>query len=531
MSELIRSHRQEISDSEAVEKLSGDLVEAYETLTLMYRTVSNLGGLFRLEDITAYLLNRGLEAVDATEGVLYIQSGGGLEPVAVRDDAVGRIVTDAPLRLARLGKPLFFHGTMAAEFSKTGVRPIENLLSAPLETGGRTVGVLVLLRDGDQQFTTGEAKLVGALCGLTAVAIANFQHYRAISYEREMLEGVIREIGDGIVVMNTDWRTRLTNGTARRFLQVTDSEPEGFDALSRLILFDLSVEAEVLRAGAELDGPFLAESRDPRRPLVLEVKVLSARFGADGEPIRLLCLRDVTREHREAEAQRDFLSLASHKLRTPLTKVLGMIPIARDDEAGKELKAEAFDGIEHGADELRDLVDGILQFVEFRQGDAVVGEADLHALIVEARDAVSTRRADRVIDAVISVTASTTHVRGARNMLLTMLGHLIDNAVKYSRKNPAWVRVSLGDAPAGGVQIVVEDRGDGIAPELLSKLFTPFSQRDEDFTGQADGAGLGLMLVSQAVVRHGGTIHAESSLGAGSKFTVMLPRDGVKVST
>jgi len=157
MSDLLHTAKRETSDSEAVEKLSGDLVEAYETLTLMYRTVSNLGGLFRLEDITAYLLNRGLEAVDACEGVLYIQSGGELEPVAVRDDAVARITPDAPGRLARLGKPLFFHGTLAADFSNPGARPVENLLSAPLETGGRTLGVLVLIRDGDEQFTTGEA--------------------------------------------------------------------------------------------------------------------------------------------------------------------------------------------------------------------------------------------------------------------------------------------------------------------------------------------------------------------------------------
>lgn len=519
------------ADEEAVEKLSADLVEAYETLTLMYRTVSNLGGLFRLEDINAYLLNRGLEAVDGSEGALFLQTGRGLEAVASRGDAAERLLEDAPGRLLRLGKPLFFHGTMAADYTRPGAAPIEHLLSAPLETGGRTLGMLVLLREGPDQFTTGEAKLVGALCGLTAVAIANFQHYRAISYEREMLEGVIREIGDGIVVMDRSWRTRMTNATARRFLQVGEAEPEGFDVLSRLAVFDLSVEASALRADPPPAGAFHAESRDPRRPLVLEAKVLSARLGADAEPIRLLCLRDVTREHREAEAQRDFLSLASHKLRTPLTKVLGMIPIARDDEAGAELKAEAFDGIERGAEELRGLVDGILQFVEFRQGRAVVGDVDLAEVVRAAVARVEARRPEREIDAAVAVRCADPRIRGARNMVETMVEQLVDNAVKFTPRRRCWVGVTIEDADEGALRVVVSDRGEGIAPELLAKLFTPFSQRDEDFTGQAEGAGLGLMLVRQAVDRHGGRLRAESTLGAGSRFTVELPRVSVEDAT
>ena len=506
-----------------IEKLSADLVEAYETLTLMYRTVSNLGGLFRLEDITAYLLNRSLEASASSSGVLYLHDlDGGYTVAAESGDLVARLVSDAAERCVQFGRPLFLHGPIAGDFARPGERAIFNLLCAPLETGGRTLGVLIVERGEGEQYTTSESKLVGALCGLSAVAIANFQHYRAVNYEREMLEGVVREIGDGIVVTDEAWATRMTNQAARGFLAVSETEPEGFDALGRLSAYKLSVSSDMLRTGGDAVSEFVATSRDPRRPLVLACKVLSARLGTASIRIRILCIRDVTREHMEAVAQRDFLSVASHKLRTPLTKVLGLLPIARDDEAGEELKEAAFEGIESGANDLRQLVDGVLQFVEFRQGQRVVRRVELPDVLSEAVEAVRETRRDRHIDLHAEITGEP-FVHGSWQMMRTMLEHLIDNAVKFTPSQTAYVGVTLAAVGEELVRITVADHGDGIAPELLAQLFQPFSQRDEEFTGQSDGAGLGLMLVRQAVEKHGGRLSARSTLGAGSTFTVELP--------
>jgi len=512
-----------------IEKLSSDLVDAYEALTLVYRTVSNLGGLFRLEDIAAYLVNRSVEALSACAASLYLGAGADLILASEAGVMGDRLAEDACRRLLELRRPVFFHGALAADYTRPGADPIRNLLAAPLETGGRVLGILVATRDEDQQFTTGDLKLVSALCGLTAVAVANFQHYRAVNFEREMLEGVVREIGDGIVVADGDWRSSLTNGAARTLLGVDDTEPEGYDVLKQLSAFDLSTSTEDLRL-READGvEFLAESLDRRRPLVLGCKSFSARLGADGRPIRVLCLRDVTREHREAAAQRDFLSLASHKLRTPLSKIMGMLPIAKDGDADAAIKGEAFQGIEEGTEELRSLMGGVWQFVEFRQGTRVIRSIDLGELVRETVESVQTRRPGRTVEFDVQVDPKTSKVQGSRLMMETMLHHLVDNAVKFTVGDKAWVGVDIGPDVREGlecVKVVVRDKGEGIAPEQLKHLFEPFAQRDEDFTGQADGAGLGLMLVREAVIRHGGTIVAESKLGLGSTFALSIPVDG-----
>ena len=506
-----------------IAKLSADLVEAYEALTLVYRTVSNLGGLFRVEDITAYLVNRALEAAEADSAVLYLAHGDGAFQIsAARGGLDELVVDDVATRLLQLGRPLFFQGELAGQYLRPGPHSVHQILSSPLETGGRTLGVIVLAREVQRCFTTSDVKLVHALCGLTAVAVANFQHYRAVNYEREMLESVIREIGDGIVVADEHWRSRLTNQAARHFLGVADVEPEGYDVLMRLGSFRLSLPTEQLQTQQGATEEFTAESFDQRNPIVLGGKAFCARLGADAEQIRVLCLRDVTIERRAAQAQNEFMSLAAHKLRTPLTKIMGLMPLAQDLDADLQIRKEAFEGIDGGAEELKSLVDGVLKFVEFRQGGCVVQSIELEPLLGEVIQAVRERRPERDVQIRADVDLATPSVTGSRQMLFTMLEQLIDNGVKFTPGHKAVVQVRIEPIGTRRIRIVVRDRGEGIPPHVLRGLFRPFSQRDEDFTGQAEGSGLGLMLVSQVVGLHGGHLHAESRPGDGSTFVAEI---------
>lgn len=507
-----------------MEKLSADLVDAMEALTLVYRTVSALGGLFRLDDIAESLLARALEAVEGDAAVFYLLRGADeFEPVASEGDLAERLASDAPGRLAALGRALFLHGTLAAEYARPGEEAPLHLLSVPLETAGRRLGLLVVERREDRRFTTGDLKLVAALAGVAAVSLANFLHYRAVSFERRMLEGVIRSIDEGIAVCDDGWRSRLTNEAGRTLLGVEETEPEGFDVLGRLRAFELSVDPAVLRGPLDEAVSFSATSPDGVEPLVLRGSAFRARLGADGEPSRVLVLRDVTREASEEWAQRDFLSLASHKLRTPLTKVLGLLPILKEREVCDSLREEALRGVEGGARELDELIDGILRFVEFKHGQRVWQPIDVRAVIEGVVGAVRERRPDRQVEVEWRDEAPHCVVIGSKRMLETLFFHLVDNAVKFSPHRSAWVGVRLAIPVEGRLRVEVRDRGEGMPRDVLRRLFRPFAQADADFTGQAEGAGLGLMLARQAVEAHGGAIRARSKPGRGTVFVVDLP--------
>jgi signal transduction histidine kinase len=115
-------------------------------------------------------------------------------------------------------------------------------------------------------------------------------------------------------------------------------------------------------------------------------------------------------------------------------------------------------------------------------------------------------------------------VRMDREKIGTAVVNLIENAIKFNPGRPTVeIRGRSGDRYIG---IEVADNGPGIPPEEREKIFRKFYQIEESFTGQVEGAGLGLALVKRVAEAHGGFAGVESELGRGSRFILMLPGEG-----
>lgn len=102
------------------------------------------------------------------------------------------------------------------------------------------------------------------------------------------------------------------------------------------------------------------------------------------------------------------------------------------------------------------------------------------------------------------------------------LGHLLDNAVKFTEAGGRVTLEVTADPAAGMVRLAVQDTGIGIAAEDLPKLFHPFAQLDAGLERRYGGTGLGLALARRLVELHGGRITVESAVGKGSRFTISL---------
>ena len=225
-------------------------------------------------------------------------------------------------------------------------------------------------------------------------------------------------------------------------------------------------------------------------------------------------------QSRAANRMKDrFLSIASHDLRTPMTGILGWTKMLRI-EADPEIRDEALTWIERSVRSQSQLIDDLLDSTRIREGKLVLNRerVDVGAIVSAAVTTVAQSAAERGVE--LSVAPAEAIVDGDPARLQQVVWNLLANAVKFTPAGRS-IRTTMqvGDATA---TIIVDDEGEGIAPDFLPHIFKPFEQ---DAKGErAGGLGLGLHIVATIVKMHGGTIDAESEgRGKGARFTVRLP--------
>ena len=264
---------------------------------------------------------------------------------------------------------------------------------------------------------------------------------------------------------------------------------------------------------------YLVKPFDPPELLI----VVRSRIG------RAEAIREAAESGFEALKQQ-IITLLSHELRTPLTSVYGYTELALEDAAS--LPTGEFQqylvGIQRGADRLKRLVEDLLMVVRLNTGQL---EREFHLLstvrddwaeIVEHVAKVSELHAlDKGISLELSVASDLPPLRIYENFLSDAIERLIDNAIKFSRKNGKRVDVTVSASDGWG-EIAITDEGVGISEEGLKQLFELFRQINRQKMEQ-QGAGLGLAIAKALVSCMDGEITVESVLGEGSTFTIRLP--------
>lgn len=235
---------------------------------------------------------------------------------------------------------------------------------------------------------------------------------------------------------------------------------------------------------------------------------------------------------RAAEQMRvDFVANASHELRTPLATLIGFIETLEGPAADDEASRTRFLRIMHGeAQRMIRLVDDLMSLsrIEADKHRAPTTSVKLVPLVEEVRLALGPRLAEGGRELIVDTDSETGSVAGDvcvagdRDQLLQLLYNLIGNALKYGRKGtPITVRIRR-DGQAM-IRLVVEDEGEGIAPEHLSRLTERFYRVDASRSRSIGGTGLGLSIVKHIVERHRGQLLIESEIGRGSRITALLP--------
>jgi len=278
--------------------------------------------------------------------------------------------------------------------------------------------------------------------------------------------------------------------------------------MARWVAAPLRRLAHAARRVGEGDFPSPADVGGPK-----EIQGLTAAFA-----------EMIQRVRAGQQSQRDFVANVSHELKTPLTSIEGFAQAIRDGAAGDEAGVRrAGRVIYEESERLRHLVEDLLDLARLDAGqiDLARQPVDVARVVMGVLERLSLPAGERRVTLVPDLPPLPTVV-GDGDRLAQVFTNLVDNAVRHS---PAGEAVHVRGYPQGAwVTIMVEDKGPGIPPQDLSRIFERFYQVDKARPGGAGrGTGLGLAISREIVQAHGGRILAESSPGQGSRFSVQLP--------
>ncbi|MGH9855134.1 MAG: sensor histidine kinase, partial [Blastocatellia bacterium] len=234
------------------------------------------------------------------------------------------------------------------------------------------------------------------------------------------------------------------------------------------------------------------------------------------------------RAQKLATQQMEFVAGVSHELRTPLAVICSAAENLADGVIDNRDQIKRYGGlIRDEGRRLTGMVEQVLEFAGAQSGRKAydLRATELNQMIENAISACHLQLVEGEFEIEKNVAAKLPLVKADATALSRAIQNLLSNAMKYSGAS-RWIGLSVKSVKtANGEEVVIEvsDRGLGIAPSELERIFEPFYRGKDVTSAQIHGNGLGLGLVKQIIEAHGGRVSVESKAGQGSRFTLRLP--------
>lgn len=343
--------------------------------------------------------------------------------------------------------------------------------------------------------------------------------------ERRCLE-ILHALGDGVVVTSTDGRIQFANRAFASLVGAAKLEDlEGADLLQ-------TIGAE---KAANADQVLASLRRSASSAVAMMNKGLRAEDGVwriarntmqDPEkgPCWVWSIRDITQLAIVDEAKNQFVSTATHELRTPLANIKAYAEtLSLDATIDPEKQKEFCNIINQEATRLARFVDEMLSVNQLEVGAMTLDrrEIDLERILQDVIHSVEPQMTAKNITFETKLPPKLPKLKLDRDKFQAALVNLAGNAAKYT---PEGGRVSLQvEWSPSEILFHIEDNGIGIAPDELPRVFEKFFRSQDERVRQISGNGLGLTYTQEIVRLHGGRLNVQSELNKGTRFTLTLP--------
>lgn len=329
------------------------------------------------------------------------------------------------------------------------------------------------------------------------------------------LSAMMQAMVEGVIAVDSDERILFANRVACEMLEIDAS------AIQKRLIFEcLRVRhvQETLQEALLLGEPATVEFRLRRNDA--QVILVASPIPGSGA---VLVLHDVTEVRRLESMRRDFVSSVSHELKTPLTVIQACTETLLDGTIEEPDVARRFLGqIEEQSERLLQLILGMLQLARVESGEHMLSSEPVD--LFEISDCIVSQLMPVADGKQISLTlngVSELFVLGDYQALRTVVGNLVDNALKYTPQGGS-VTVTLHAGDTGN-SLRVSDTGVGISEADQERVFERFYRVERDRNRERGGTGLGLAIVKHLLQAMNAEIHLCSALGKGSTIDVVFP--------
>ncbi|HEV2017820.1 MAG TPA: ATP-binding protein [Gemmatimonadaceae bacterium] len=380
---------------------------------------------------------------------------------------------------------------------------------------------IVELRDVARSIAAGERRRHPALSAPGEVGDLADAIYRlaeqlearigALAAEQSILSALVETLNEGVVAISPAHDVVRINETGRRLLSIDRPLPFGIDYLPREITLRSAISLALNGTETEpeevvIDGNTMS---------------LTARPLVDGGAV--VALFDLTAIRKLEAVRRDFVANVSHELRTPLTIVGGFAETLQDPDIPPEKKSEFAQTIYSNTQRMQRIVDELLDLSRIESGHWKPRPQNVRIaeLATEIFGRVSAAAAKKGVSLETKFDQTTSVVHADRTALEQILLNLVENALRHTSEGGS---ITVDTAAArNGILLEVSDTGTGIPHEHLPRIFERFYRADSGRSREAGGTGLGLAIVKHLVEAHGGSVSAESVVGAGTTIRIFFP--------
>ncbi len=407
---------------------------------------------------------------------------------------------------------------------------MRSVLAVPIRTRGASLGALYVGdEDADRDYTSMDEQVLRLYAGFAGVSLDNVHLYEEVQAERSTLAAVQSSMTEGLAVVGEDGRVQAVNDAALRMLNLTRAEVVGQDAEGVIRRVSARVKGQTAEeehlvgmyreraATSDRQGPVAeVEIEEPERR-ILQISTFPIK-AASGQVLTGFLVRDVTTEKEALRRRDEFVSIASHELRTPMTVVLGYSELLLTRRADEKAQREWATRIFRDSERLVTILDDLLDFSRITSGRMQIENApvDITRLVREETDKAG--RLTDIHEIAADIEAGVTAVWGDEGRVRQVLINLLTNAIKYSPKGGPISMTVRRSAASPDVVVSVADKGIGIAPEDMRTLFTQFQRIARPETQGIRGTGLGLYIVAFLMGMMGGRVWVESRLNEGTTF-------------